>query len=103
MSVHHRVRAQRKLRNCTSVVCHSSVQHTGTTPSRQGRYRSTCEESQRIFPGLSVIKQRTAVTVVGGGTSTAGPWDGEPNNSGKNNESLEREPCDFLTKCKYAK
>jgi hypothetical protein len=29
----------------------------------------------------------------------AGPWDGEPNNSGKNNESLEIEPCEFLTKC----
>jgi hypothetical protein len=46
--------------------------------------------------------------VVGGGTSTAGPWDGEPNNSGKNNEiklneSLEIEPCDFLTKCKICK
>ena len=52
-----------------------------------------------IFPGLSVIKQRTAVTVVdGGGTSAAGLWDGEPispNNSGKNNDSLAIEPYDF--------
>jgi hypothetical protein len=45
---HHRVLAQR---NCTNVVCHSSVQHTRTTPSRQGLYRSTCEESQRFCRG----------------------------------------------------
>ncbi len=50
-----------------------------------------------------MIKQRTPVTVVGGGTSTAGPWDGEPNNIGKNTESLERESCDFLTKYKTCK
>jgi hypothetical protein len=50
-----------------------------------------------------VIKQRTAVMVVGGGTSTAGPWDGEPNNSGKDSESIERELCDFVTKCKTCK
>jgi hypothetical protein len=51
-------------------------------------------------------KQRTAVTVVGGGTSAAGLWDGEPispNNSGKNNDSLEIEPYDFPTKCKICK
>ncbi len=51
---------------------------TGTIPFDMRR-------ESAIFPGLSVIKQKTEVTVVGGGTSTAGPWDGEPNNSGKNN------------------
>jgi hypothetical protein len=69
---------------------------TGTIPFDMRR-------ESAIFPGLSVIKQMTAETVVGGGTSTAGPWDGEPNNSGKNNESLEIEPCDFLIKCKICK
>jgi hypothetical protein len=43
-----------------------------------------CEDSQGIFQVLYVIKQRTAVTVVGGCASAAGPWysDGGPTNSG---------------------
>jgi hypothetical protein len=47
------------------------------------------------FPGDvcdSVINQRTAVMVVGGGTSTAGPWNGEPNNSDK---ETPRDSCEF--------
>jgi hypothetical protein len=63
----------------------------------------TCEESQRIFSALSVIKQRTAATVAGGGTSTAGPWDGEPNNSG-NKQSITLNKIVNLEKiCKICK
>ncbi len=71
--------------------------------TRQGRYRLTCEESQRLFPGLSVIKQKTAVTVVGDGTSTAGPWDGEPNKSGNEQWIIWKGLWWILQNVKYAK
>ncbi len=34
------------------------------------------------FPGAACDKTKDGVTAVGGGTSTAEPWAGEPTNSG---------------------
>ncbi len=39
----------------------------------QGRYRSRCKGKQQTFQALLATKQRTAKTVAGGGTWTAGP------------------------------
>ncbi len=41
-----------------------------------------CKENQLTFQVLLAIKQKTARTDVGGGTSTVGPSAGEPNNDG---------------------
>ncbi len=49
---------------------------------RPGQYPLPCDENQLTFPELSAINQRTVVMVVGGGTWTAGPWDGRPSSSG---------------------
>ncbi len=62
---------------------------------KRGTILLDMRENQLIFSGLSVIKQRTAMTVVSGGTSTAGPWDGKPNNSAINNETSKRTFCNF--------
>ncbi len=73
----------------TGLVCDSSVLHTGTPSScstGSGRYGdNTVRHATRIgsFPKLSAVNQWTVVMVVGGGTWTAGPWDGGPSNSGK--------------------
>jgi hypothetical protein len=48
----------------------------------QGQYPSPCVETRLTFPELSAINQQTVVMVVGGGTWTAGPWDGGPSSSG---------------------
>ncbi len=53
------------------------------------------EKTQRT---CQAIKQKTDVTNVGGGTSTAGPWDGEPTNDGNKAET----PPKDLTYHEYA-
>jgi hypothetical protein len=55
------------------------------------------------FPGAVCDKTRDSSDGCRWCYVTAGLWDGEPNNSGKNNKSIERESCDFLTKCKICK
>ncbi len=64
-----------------------------------GRYPSTrtCKESLRTFPGPPVINPRTQATVVGGGTSTAGPWDGDPAVVSINNEKSGKMCLTFRT------
>ena len=47
---------------------------------RPERFPLKCEESQRTFLAQPAIKPRTELTVVDGGTSTAGRWDGEQSN-----------------------
>jgi hypothetical protein len=50
-----------------------------------GQYRTRCEKNQLPFQELLAIKQKTVRTDVGGGISTAGPWEGwdwEPSNDG---------------------
>jgi hypothetical protein len=48
-----------------------------------GQYLDTrCKENQPTFQELIVIEQQTARTDVGGGTSTAEPWDDEPSKYG---------------------
>ena len=58
----------------------------------QGQYPSPCVEKRPTFPELSAINQQTVVMVVGGGTWTAGPWDGGRSSSG--NEQWK--PCERL-------
>ncbi len=48
----------------------------------------------------SFRKKRTSVTVVGGGTSTAGPWDGEPSPREMMTKSLEKILFSILIICK---
>ena len=56
----------------------------------QGQYPSPCVEKRLTFPELSAINQQTVVMVVGGGTWTAGPWDGGPSSS----SNKEWKPCE---------
>ncbi len=50
----------------------------------QGRYHMRCEENLSIFQALVATEQRTAKTDAGGGTLTAGLWDGETSSDEKN-------------------
>ncbi len=57
---------------------------------RLGWFPLTCEESQQTFPAMPALKIGMAVTVVGGGTSTAGPWDGKPSNSSNKQRKAQK-------------
>ncbi len=52
------------------------------TVGRPARYPLTCEENQPTFQGRPATNPNTAGTVVGGGTSTAGPSPGATKDSG---------------------
>ncbi len=58
----------------------------------QGQYPSPCVEKRLTFPELSAINQQTVVMVVGGGTWTAGLWDGGPSSS----SNKQWKPCERL-------
>ena len=58
----------------------------------QGQYPSPCVEKRLTFLELSAINQQTVVMVVGGGTWTAGPWDGGPSSS----SNKQWKPCERL-------
>jgi hypothetical protein len=77
--VHHRILAQ-----CisTSLVCHSSVLHTGVAASYSSGHKTgtipyVMRRESCDFPGASCDKSKDCKTDVAGGVWTAGPWDGE--------------------------
>ncbi len=83
----------------TSVVCHSSQLHTGTSSSCSSGWErdNTQWHAKRItrlkFLELLVTKVRTVAMDVSGGTWTAGPLDGGSSNNGNNNERHWNETC----------
>ncbi len=69
----------------TSLVCHSSHLHTGTSSccsESTSCCSETCKENQRAFLELLAKNARTVAMNVGDGTWTAGPLDGGPSNNG---------------------
>jgi hypothetical protein len=60
---------------------------------RKGRYLMTCEKNHQTFLELLVTKVRTVAMDVCGGTTTAGPLDGDQAKMGINNERHWNETC----------